>query len=117
MISAISNAVSAINAFDKKMAVTSNNVANWQTEGFKKSRADLSEGEDGAVKVDISVVDTPGPVVTVEENNGVVEKELSNVDLAEEMPQTIIAQTGFEANLKILKTEDEMMGTLLDIMG
>jgi len=117
MISAISNAISAIKAFDKKMAVTSNNVANWQTEGFKKSRADLTEGEAGAVKVDISVVDTPGPIVAVEENNGIVEKEMSNVDLAEEIPQTIIAQTGFEANLKILKTEDEMMGSLLDIIG
>lgn len=117
MISAMSNAVAALKAFDKKMAVTTNNIANWQTEGFKKSRADLKEGEAGAVTVDISVVDTPGPIVAVEENNGIVEKELSNVDLAEEIPQTIIAQTGFEANLKMLKTEDEMMGSLLDIIG
>jgi len=117
MISALSNAVAAIKAFEKKMAVTSNNVANWQTEGFKKSRVDMKEGEAGAVTVDISVVDTPGSIVAVEENNGIVEKELSNVDLAEEIPQTIIAQTGFEANLKILKTEDEMMGSLLDILG
>jgi len=117
MISAMSSAVSAINAFDKKMAVISNNIANSQTEGFKKSRADLKEGEAGAVEVDISVVDTPGPVITVEENNGIVEKEMSNVDLAEEIPQTIIAQSGFEANLKILKTEDEMLGTLLDTFG
>ena len=113
MISALSNAVAAIKAFEKKMAVTSNNVANWQTEGFKKSRVDMKEGEAGAVTVDISVVDTPGSIVAVEENNGIVEKELSN----EEIPQTIIAQTGFEANLKILKTEDEMMGSLLDILG
>ncbi|MBN1625080.1 MAG: hypothetical protein JW944_01035 [Deltaproteobacteria bacterium] len=117
MIAAISNTVSAINAFEKKMAVTSNNVANWQTEGFKKSRAELEEGEAGAVKVDISVVDTPGSIVAVEENNGIVEKEMSNVDLAEEIPQTIIAQTGFEANLKVLKTQDEMLGSLLDILG
>ena len=113
----MSSAVSAINAFDKKMAVISNNIANSQTEGFKKSRADLKEGEAGAVEVNISVVDTPGPVITVEENNGIVEKEMSNVDLAEEIPQTIIAQSGFEANLKILKTEDEMLGTLLDTFG
>ena len=117
MISSLSSAVSAINAIGKRMAVISNNIANSQTEGFKKSRADLKEGESGGVEVDISVVDTPGPVVTVEENGGIVEKEMSNVDLAEEIPQTIIAQTGFEANLKILKTEDEMMGTLLDILG
>jgi len=117
MISALSSAVSAINALDKKMAVVSNNVANSQTDGFKKSRADLKEGDAGAVEVDISVVNTPGPMVSVEENGGIVEKEMSNVDLAEEIPQTILAQTGFEANLKTLKTEDEMMGTLLDMFG
>jgi len=117
MISAISSAVTAISAFDKKMAVTSNNVANSETEGFKKSRADLKEGDSGAVQVDISVVGTPGPVITVEENNGLVEKEMSNVDLAEAIPQTIITQNGFEANIKTLKTEDEMMGTLLDMFG
>lgn len=117
MISAISSAVSAINAFEKKMAVISNNIANSLSDGFKKSRAILKDGETGAVEVDISVVDTPGPVITVEENGGILEKEMSNVDLAEEIPQTIIAQTGFEANLKTLQTEDEMMGTLLDILG
>jgi flagellar basal-body rod protein FlgC len=117
MISALSSAVSAISALDKKMAVVSNNIANSQTDGFKKSRADLKEGGAGAVEVDIRVVDTPGPIVSVEENGGIVEKEMSNVDLAEELPQTILAQTGFEANLKMLKTEDEMMGTLLDIFG
>jgi len=117
MISTLSSAVSAIKAFDKKMAVVSNNIANSQTEGFKRSRADLKEGAAGAVEVDINIIDSPGPIVSVEENSSIVEKEMSNVDLAEEIPQTILAQTGFEANLKMLKTEDEMMGTLLDILA
>lgn len=117
MISGLSTAITAINAFDKKMAVISNNVANSQTDGFKKSRADLKEGDAGGVTVDISVVDTPGPVIAVEENGGITEKEMSNVDLAEEIPQTLMTQTGFEANLKVLKTQDEMLGSLLDILG
>jgi flagellar hook protein FlgE len=117
MISAVSSAVSAINAMGTKMSVLSNNVANSQTNGFKKSRADLKEGENGGVEVEITRVDTPGPIAPVEENRGMVEKEMSNVDLAEEMPQTIIAKTGYDANLKMLKTQDEMMGSLLDIIG
>jgi flagellar hook protein FlgE len=117
MISAVSSAVSALNAIETKMAVLSNNVANSQTNGFKKSRADLKEGENGAVEVDIARVNTPGPIVAVEENGGVVEMEMSNVDLAEELPQTIIAKTGYQANLKMLKAQDEMLGNLLDIMG
>jgi flagellar hook protein FlgE len=69
------------------------------------------------VDVEITQVNDPGPIVTVEENGAAVEKEMSNVDLAEELPQTIIAQTGYDANLKTLKTQDEMLGTLLDIIG
>ncbi len=117
MISSAGSAVSAINAFEKKMGVTSNNVANSQTDGFKKSRADLVEGETGGVEVEITQVNDPGPIVTVEENGAAVEKEMSNVDLAEEIPQTIISETGYDANLKTLKTQDEMLGTLLDIVG
>jgi flagellar hook protein FlgE len=117
MISSVSSAVSAINAFEKKMGVISTNVANSQTDGFKKSRVDLKEGETGGVEVEITQVNNPGPIVTVEKNRGAVEKEMSNVDLAEEIPQTIIAETGYDANLKILKTQDEMLGTLLDTFG
>jgi flagellar hook protein FlgE len=115
MVSSLSSTVSAIAALDKKMNVTSNNVANSQSDGFKKSRADLEEGENGGVEVKITQVNTPGPKVMVEENGKTVEKEMSNVDLAEELPQTAITETGYNANLKMLKTQDEMLGTMLDI--
>jgi flagellar hook protein FlgE len=117
MISALNNALSAINAFDKKMSVISNNVANVETDGFKKSRADLKEGDAGGVAVDISAVNTPGPAVTVEGNGGITEQELSNVDLTEEIPRTMITGIGYEANLKMMKTADEMIGTLLNTFG
>lgn len=117
MISAVSSAASAINAFEKKMGVISNNVVNSQSDGFKKSRADLEEGEDGGVKVDITQLNDPGPIVTVQEDGATVQKEMSNVDLAAEIPQTIVAETGYDANLKMLKTQDEMLGTLLDTVA
>ncbi len=114
MISSVSSAISATNAFEKKMDVISNNVANSQSDGFKKARADLEEGEAGGVKVEITQVDTPGFIVAEEGSNGTVERELSNVDLAEEIPQMIIAETGYDANLKTLKAHEEMLGNLLD---
>jgi flagellar hook protein FlgE len=117
MISALSSTLSAVNAFEKKMGVISNNVANSQTDDFKKSRADLKEGDTGGVTVDISAVNNPGPMVTVEENGRTGEKEMSNVDLAEEIPQAMTTETGYEANLKMMKTQDEMLGTLMDIFG
>jgi len=41
--------------------------------------------------------------------------ELSNVDLGEETVNRIIGQRGFEANLQVLKTADDMLGSILDI--
>lgn len=43
--------------------------------------------------------------------------EHSNVDLAREITGTIPLQRGYEANLKMIQTEDEMLGNLLDIKG
>lgn len=117
MISSIGSTVSALNAYEKKMGVISNNVANSQSEEFKKSRADLNEGVNGSVEVEISQIETPGPIVMVEEEDGMVEKEMSNVNLVEEIAQTIPTEKGYKANLKMLKVQDEMLGSLLDIIG
>jgi flagellar basal-body rod protein FlgC len=40
---------------------------------------------------------------------------LANVDLGEEAVNQIIGLRGFEANLQILKTADDMLGSILDI--
>lgn len=39
----------------------------------------------------------------------------SNVDVASEVVEHAQAKTAFSANLKVLKTADEMMGELLDL--
>ena len=44
-------------------------------------------------------------------------EEASNVDPAEETVQMIMAQRGYEANLKSLATQNEMQEAILDIMG
>ncbi len=41
--------------------------------------------------------------------------ELSNVDIAEEMVGQILSKTAFRANASVIRTADEMTGTLLDI--
>ena len=116
MIPFISSNLSALRAFGKKVAVIANNVANIESEGFKKSRAVLKEGSKSHVSVDISRVDTPGHLIEVEEDGKMVQKEMSNVDLAQEIPQASLAKTFYRANLEVVKEEDEMLGTLLDIL-
>lgn len=63
MISSVSRTLSALKAFDKKMNISANNVANVETEEFKKSRATLVEGPESSVKVEITQSTDPGPTV------------------------------------------------------
>lgn len=41
--------------------------------------------------------------------------ESSNVDIVEESVNLITASAGFKANIKIIKTQDELLGTIIDI--
>jgi len=113
---ALNSALSALDAYGQKLDVTANNIANLNTDGFKKSRAVLQEADSSGVIVSLSKVNTPGAPVLSENGTGEV-RESSNVDLAEEIVNLQTAKHGFEANLKTLKTEEEMLGSLFDILG
>jgi len=117
MISALNSTVSALRAFVTKLGVTADNVANVNTDGFKKGRATLHEGQNGAVRVEISRDNSPGFRYDTVENGEKVEKETSNVDLTEEIPDLMLTKRAYQANLKTLETQDEMLGSLLDIVG
>jgi flagellar hook protein FlgE len=43
--------------------------------------------------------------------------EQSNVDIAKEIVDIILIKRGFQANLKVISTENEMKGDLLDIIS
>jgi len=131
MIDGTNSALSALNGFSGKMAVISNNVANVNTDGFKKSKATLVEGQNGGVEVSVEKIDTsasPIPYeedyhaqseetsqIQAEEGSDSQARESSNVDLAEEMVDMISTQRGHEANLKSLNVQNEMQGTIIDM--
>jgi flagellar basal-body rod protein FlgC len=117
MIPSVNSTISALRANKTMLGVTANNIANANTDEFKKSRATLKEGANGDVVVDINRVNTPGHRYQELEGDQRVEKESSNVNLEEEVPKMMVSQRTYEANLKVLQTQDNMSGTLLDIMG
>ncbi len=118
MISPLNSAVSAFSAYGKKLGVTANNIANVNTDEFKKSRTTMQEGANGGVKANIQEVDTPGYLKeTVNESGETVEVETSNVDLAEELTEMIPTKASYSANLKSAQTYHQMMGSLLDIFS
>ncbi len=117
MIASVGNTLSALQAHRTRMGVTADNIANVNTDEFKKSRAVLKEGANGDVLVDIQRVNTPGQPYRELIEDRMVDKETSNVSLEEEIPDMMVTRRVYEANLNVLKTRDKMLGTVLDILG
>ncbi len=116
MSNAANIALTALNAFDKKNDVIANNIANVNTDRFKKSRALMAETIPSGVKLSTERVNTPGDTITIEgAKDG--ERETSNVTIEEEIIALSMNKFNYEANLKAVETTDEMQGTLLDIIG
>jgi len=115
MINPIYSSLSALSALGQKLGVTGNNVANINTEGFKKSRVILQEASPYGVTASITRIDTPGSPIPNEEGVGEV-RESSNVVVEHEITDLMAAKHAYTANLKALQTEEETLGTLLDVL-
>lgn len=107
-------ALTALAAFDKKLDVTANNVANANTNNFKKSRVELQENADGGVKVTISRDNSPGIELNPNAQTGELQ-QTSNVTMEEEIADQIITRYSYEANVLTIKTGEEMQKELLNI--
>lgn len=117
MISAVNSSIAALQAYKTQMNVASNNIANINTENYKKSRVNFKEGKNGDVQATIEKDNTPGYRYQELEGDRMVDKETANVDLSEEFPQMMLTQHAYEANMKVLRAQDQMLGTTLDILA
>jgi flagellar basal-body rod protein FlgC len=115
MINAVYPALSALGAFGKKIEVSAHNVANINTDGFKKSRVILQEASPSGVTASINRIDQPGSPLPFEEGRGEA-GETSNVAVEEEMVDLITTQHAYTANLKTMKAEEEILGTIFDVL-
>jgi flagellar basal-body rod protein FlgC len=113
MIPAMQSALSGLSAYSTKVSSNANNIANVNTEGFKKSRVLLSNAEPQGVQAQAQRVETPGPMTYEQTSKGLELVEQSNVDLGEELPQMSLNARFYQANLKTLQVTDEMLGSLL----
>jgi len=109
-------ALSALRAFGEKLGVTANNVANVNTDGFKKTRALLQDASPSGVTVSLSRIETPGVPLPPEQTTQ-ASRESSNVEMEEEMVDLLTTKHAYTANLNTVKAEEEMIGTLLDIVN
>lgn len=117
MISGIYNSLSGLSAAQTRITTAAHNTANANTDGFKKHRALHQEVlPQGGVTTTVEQVDTPGPVISRETESGLIDVELSNVDLGEEAVNVLVGKRTYEANVRALDIQLETLGSVLDIV-
>lgn len=89
-------ALSGMNAAQTQAATAANNVANAQTEGYKRKVVQQSPQADGGVTAQVVASNQPGPAL---------EADLLN---------QLQAKNAFLANLAVFKTGNTMAGAILD---
>ncbi len=115
MMDGLHAAYSGLVAYGRKTSVSGHNLANAETRNFKKNRLILETQNGGGVTTQLEGPDSnQNPTPPVEE---VKQSETTGVDLGEEMVQLTTSQRAFEANAESMKTQNEVLGTLVDIMA
>jgi flagellar hook protein FlgE len=107
-------AISGLQAASLKLRVSANNVANANTDGYQRQQVTTQAGTYG-VEVKVEKVSTVESTNSVQASGELRPDAPSNVDVAEELLEMKAAQNLFEANLKTLNTNDNMLGRILDI--
>jgi flagellar basal-body rod protein FlgC len=113
MISGINSSLAAFFTFGAQLSNTAGNVANVNTDGYKKTVGTIVEDSAGLPALALSTSDSPGALI---QKDGVM-TETSNVDLNEELPQMIVTRTGYEANIKALQVQDDLLKSTLNILA
>lgn len=117
MVTATGSALSAVHAYGRKLTATADNIANVNTDSFKRNRTSLSEAENGGVRAVIQKDRSPGPPNPLAANRPEIPNEQSNVNIAEELVGLTSTTVAYKANLQTIRTEDDMMGSLLNIVA
>ncbi|MBM4056036.1 MAG: flagellar biosynthesis protein FlgC [Planctomycetes bacterium] len=105
---------SGMQAAASLLNATANNLANVNTDGYKRNIVRFAEEGNGGVRSEVSKSNESSGYFKNEEGNIV---ETSNVEYAHEITNLMTAGYQFKANLLVLKTVDEAHGSLLDALA
>lgn len=102
---------SGLLAASARVGRAAHNVANVNTDGFESSRVVTQEARDGGVTYTAVANETPAPIYDRDGQQVVG----SNTDLGQETVEQIGAANAFKANLAVIKTDDEMQRSLINL--
>ena len=91
----ISTALSGMNAASLELATSAHNIANTQTPGYRRQIATPQAAPAGGVTTTITHAGAEGPA------------------MAEDFVAQLAATYAFKANLRVLQTQDRVIGSLL----
>lgn len=103
---ALNNGLSGMRAAQSALDVSSHNIANMNTQGFKPQQIVQSENSTGGVSTAVRA--------QAAESAGKPEAAASGTDAATEMVNSLQFRATFDLNAKMVKTADEMLGTLVN---
>ncbi len=115
MFAGIASALSGVQAGSRLLGVSAHNIANAQTDDFKRTQSTFQESSAGGVVVSLTQDQRPGPQFSTGDDP-LSNRQGSNVDLAEELVHTLEASRIIEANLASIRAQDTALGSLLDII-
>jgi len=115
MFSGFATALSGIQAGSRILGTSAHNIANAQTEDFKRTQTTLEESPAGGVIVNLTQDQRPGPQLPTGDDPFTF-REGSNVELEQELVQTLEATLLIESNLASIRVQNNVLGSVLDIL-
>lgn len=131
MTSVFNTALSGLAAQSKRLEVSANNVVNLRSTGvqpgatpqageYVPQKVALTSVAGGGVRAKAVPVDPPSfqsyePGAPDADADGFAARP--NVDLATELVTQLDARRSYQANLKLIETQDEILGDLLDVIS
>lgn len=114
LFGAMNVAFSGTQVETQRLVTTANNIVNMNTDGFRTGRVVGSEQAGGGVRGTLAGDSGPPSPRTL--RDGVV-VTLSNTDLAAEFVNQLTSVAAYRADMTVIKTADEMLGTLVDLFA
>jgi flagellar basal-body rod protein FlgC len=102
----VSASLSGLQAAGQSIALSANNVANLNTPGFRAGSLVQESLPQGGVRG-----------AAVSQSQAGAAPGGSNVDLATEAVNLDVQGAGYQANLTAIRTQDKMLGAVLDLQG
>ncbi len=110
------SSISGVQSAFTNQGVRAHNVANVNTKGFQaKNPVALSDSQDKPKTYALSTNQT-GYINSTEKTKQ--QQELaSTTDLNQEIPEQMSNEYTVKANLSVIKTTDQMLGDVIDLLG